>query len=126
MIAIDTSAFIAYLQNHKTSVTNLVDEALKINNAAIPSIVLTELLSDPKLPNEIRTNLSQLPLLEPKTGFWIRAGLNRAIILEKKLKARLADTLIMQICIDNNVALLTLDKDFKHFAKYCGLKLIET
>jgi len=31
--------------------------------------------------------------------------------------------LIAQACIDNDVALITRDADFRHFAKHCGLKL---
>lgn len=124
MIAVDTSAFIAYLQNQKTIVTDKIDDALRFNNVVLPSIVLTELLTDPKLPKDTISNLMLLRILEPTEGFWIRAGLSRAKIIEKKLKARLADTLIAQLCIDHEVPLLTLDNDFHHFAKYCGLKLL--
>jgi predicted nucleic acid-binding protein len=41
----------------------------------------------------------------------------------KRLKAKVADTLIAQSCIDHDVALITRDGDFRHFAKHCGLKL---
>jgi predicted nucleic acid-binding protein len=44
-------------------------------------------------------------------------------LLARRLRARLADTLIAQSCIDNDVALITRDADFRHFAKYCGLRL---
>jgi predicted nucleic acid-binding protein len=44
-------------------------------------------------------------------------------LITKGFKARLADALIAQACIDSDVALITRDRDFRHFAKHCGLKL---
>jgi predicted nucleic acid-binding protein len=124
MIAIDTSAFIAYLQNTQNYFTDILEKILQSNSAVLPPVVLTELLSDGAISQELIDNLIALPILEPTAGYWERAGKTRAKILQKKFKARLADTLIAQICIDHNVPLITLDTDFKHFAKYCGLKLI--
>jgi predicted nucleic acid-binding protein len=42
----------------------------------------------------------------------------------KELKAKLADTLIAQLCIDHEVPLITRDRDISHFQKFCGLKLL--
>jgi predicted nucleic acid-binding protein len=39
------------------------------------------------------------------------------------LKAKVADALIAQSCIDHDVALITRDRGFRHFAKHCGLRL---
>jgi predicted nucleic acid-binding protein len=64
-----------------------------------------------------------LPPLDLADGYWVRAGATRAVILRQTLRARLADSLIAQACIDANVALLTRDRDFRHYAKYCGLRL---
>jgi predicted nucleic acid-binding protein len=41
--------------------------------------------------------------------------------LAKGLKARLADTLIAQSCLDHGVPLITHDTDFRHFAALRGL-----
>jgi predicted nucleic acid-binding protein len=65
-------------------------------------------------------NVAVLELLE---GYWIRAAASRAKMLSQKLRARLADALIAQSCIDHDLALITRDNDFRHFAKHCGLKL---
>lgn len=124
MIAIDSSAFIAYLQNETNHITEKVERALETNNAILPPVVVVELLSDPILSAEVIYNIAALPTLEPKPGYWIRAGKTRSVILKRKLKARLADTLIAQMCIDYNIPLLTMDNDFKNFVKYCGLKLM--
>ena len=67
--------------------------------------------------------LKDLPLLEITEGYWERAGALRARILSQKLKAKLADTLIAQSCLDHDVALVTRDGDFRHFAAR-GLKLL--
>jgi predicted nucleic acid-binding protein len=68
-------------------------------------------------------DLVQLPLLEIVDGYWARAGQARRLLIRKGLKAKTADALIAQSCIDHDVALITRDKDFRHFAKHCGLKL---
>jgi predicted nucleic acid-binding protein len=65
----------------------------------------------------------ELPLLEPTPGFWERAGLLRASIVARRHKARLADTLIAQTCIDHGVPLVTRDLDFRHFVG-AGLTLL--
>jgi hypothetical protein len=123
MIAIDSSAFISYFNGEKNQINDLVETALKYNSVVLPPIVLVELLSDPHINKTITDNLTKLPMLEPTAGYWLRASNNRSILLRKKLKARLADTLIAQICLDYNVPLLTCDKDFNNFAKYCNLML---
>ena len=70
MIAIDTSSWIAFLSNHESADddTALVESALADHQACLPPVVLTELLSDPKLPREVATLLSQLPVLDPVSG----------------------------------------------------------
>ncbi len=64
-----------------------------------------------------------IPILDIKQGYWQRAGNTRAKLLNKGLKARLADTLIAQSCIDHRIPLITRDDDFRHFVKHCELKL---
>jgi predicted nucleic acid-binding protein len=85
---------------------------------------LTELLSDPKLPSSAAHNLSDLPLIEIRPGYWQRAGSLRAQVLAKKRKARLGDALIAQSCIDGGVPLITRDRDFRAFVDAAGLSLI--
>jgi len=85
--------------------------------------VLTELLSDPKLPREVVQLLLDLPIIELKPGYWHRAGVLRANVLAKRRKARLGDALIAQACIDRQIQLLTRDRDFKGFSDAAGLYL---
>ncbi len=75
-----------------------MEAALAECQACLPTIVLTELLSDPALPAEVAELLLQIPLLEIRPRFWERAGRLRAGVLATGRRARLADTLIAQAC----------------------------
>src|SRR6202011_5026217 len=100
MIAVDTSTWIGFLQGDGGDDTEVLDRALQDRQVLMVPVVLTEMLSDPKLPSEVSQSLSELPLIELKPGYWQRAGELRAKVLAKRRKARLADALIAQSCID--------------------------
>ena len=123
MIAVDSSTLIAYIQGDGGTDTALLDQSISSNQLVLPPAVLTEVLSDPKLPSGHASLIRSLAVLELHDGYWLRAAETRAQILARKLRARLADTLIAQSCIDHDVALIQRDGDFRHFAKHCGLKL---
>lgn len=122
VVAVDSSTVIAFIQGERGPDVDKFDAALS-GSVALPPVVLTELLSEPRLPKPHREMLLSFPLLELKPDFWARAAAIRSVVLSKKLRARLPDTLIAQACIDNDVALITRDGDFRHFAKHCGLTL---
>jgi predicted nucleic acid-binding protein len=124
VIAIDTSSMVAFLEGTRGDDADLVQSALDHQQLVLPPVVLTELLSDPRLPATVRSLLTGLPQLQIEPGFWERAGLLRASILKRRLKARVADALIAQMCIDQSVPLVTRDNDFRHFAKAAGLALL--
>ena len=124
MIAVDTSSMIAFLEGARGADTDVVQSALEHQQLVLPPVVLTELLSDPGLTKAVRTLLAALPLLEIEPGFWERAGTLRASILTQRKKARIADALIAQSCLDQSVSLVTRDRDFRHFARDAGLPLL--
>ena len=123
MIALDTSAVIAYLSGDEGRIAKSAAAAFERRVACLAPVVLAELLSDPVLPSSVALLLKELPRLEITDGYWERAGALRAKLLAKGLKARLADTLIAQSCVDHRVPLVTADRDFRHFAKH-GLELL--
>lgn len=123
MIAVDSSTVIAFFDNETGEDVQLFDASLSAGQIVLPPVVLAELLSDPNLPAKHAALVRQLPLLDTLDGYWTRAGQLRASVLARKLRARLPDTLIAQSCLDHNVALIRRDPDFRHFARYCGLKL---
>lgn len=124
MIAVDTSSMIAFLGGAGGSDTDLIQSALDEHQLVLPPVVLTELLSDPGLPQKVRSLLAALPRLDLEPGFWERAGLLRASVLKQRKKARVADALIAQSCLDQSVPLVTRDRDFRHFARAAGLALL--
>ena len=124
MIAADTSTWIAFLQGEEGDDTELLDRELGNRQVLMAPVVLTELLSDPKLASDVRQTLSEVPQIDIRRGYWERAGALRALVLAKRRKARLGDALIAQSCIDHAIPLLTRDRDFKAFAEAAGLDLV--
>ena len=124
MIAADTSTWIAFLEGRSGPDTRLLDQALGDHQVLMVPVVLTELLSDPKLPANVSETLSELPMLEIEPGYWQRAGVLRAKAIAKRRKARLGDALIAQSCIDRGTPLLTRDRDFRAFAEAADLDLV--
>jgi predicted nucleic acid-binding protein len=124
VIAVDTSSWIAFLAGDEGADVALVDRALADRQVVVPPVVLTELLSDPKLPQSVAALLREIPVLHPLPGFWERAGLLRAGLIAQGRKARLADSLIAQSCLDQEISLVTRDSDFRHFARSGGLALL--
>jgi predicted nucleic acid-binding protein len=124
MIAADTSTWVAFLEGVRGEDTQLLDKALEDRQVVMVPVVLTELLSDPKLPTGVAETLSEVPLINVRSGYWQRAGELRAKVLAKCRKARLGDALIAQSCIDGSAPLLTRDRDFRVFAKAARLHLI--
>jgi hypothetical protein len=124
MIAADTSSVVAFLQGAPGEDVELVDAALSQSQLHLPAPVLAELLSNPRLDPEVIGELAGLPLLEPTPGFWYRAGRLRSRLVAGRRKARLADALIAQLCLDHGVRLITRDRDFRTFAAAAELDLI--
>ena len=124
MIAADTSTWIAFLEGSGGADMLLLDQALGDHQVLMVPVVLTELLSDPKLPARVSEMLSELPMLEIEPGYWQRAGLLRAKAIAKRRKARLGDALIAQSCIDRGTPLLTRGRDFRAFAEAADLDLV--
>ena len=122
-MAVDSSTLIAYLQGDQGRDVDAFDKSLAAGDLAVPPIVLAEVLCQPKLPEKHRALVLALPRLDILTDYWVRAAASRSIVLARGLRARMADTLIAQSCLDHNIALIARDGDFRHFAKHCGLKL---
>ncbi len=66
----------------------------------------------------------QLPILPVTEGYWERVGRLRADVIARGRTARLADALIAQSCLDNDVLLITRDADFENFARVRDLDLL--
>jgi predicted nucleic acid-binding protein len=124
VIAADTSTWIAFLEGETAPDTELLDQVLGNRQLVMIPAVLTELLSDPKLPGSVAKTLCDVPSIELGAGYWQRAGELRAKVLARRRRARLGDALIAQSCIDGGISLLTRDRDFRAFIEAAGLKLV--
>lgn len=123
MTAADSSTLIAFFQGDVGRDVELLDKALESAQLVLPPVVLTELLSDPGLSSDFSDLVRAIPVLEIRHGFWERVAETRARVLSKGLRARLADSLIAQSCVDYETPLITRDRDFRHFATLAGLQL---
>ena len=123
MTAADSSTLIAFFQGDVGRDVELLDNALSSAQLVLPPVVLTELLSDPGLDSDFADLVRAIPVLELRLGFWERVAETRARVLSKGLRARLADSLIAQSCVDHETPLITRDRDFRHFATLGDLQL---
>lgn len=124
MIASDTSSLIAYFDGDRGLDVESLVAAMREGTLVLPPPVLTEILSDPSGAPEIAQKIESVALLDITEGYWVRAGQARRLLRRQGFKARVGDALIAQSCLDHDVALITRDRDFRHFAKHCGLKLV--
>src|SRR5271166_6594750 len=122
MIAADTSTWIAFLEGSNGEDAQLLDQALGDRQVLMVPVVLTELLSDPKLPPQVAETLSEVPMIEIATGYWQRAGILRAIA--KRRRARLGHALLDQSYRDRALPPLTRDCDVPAFADAAGPQLV--
>lgn len=123
MIAVDSSTFIHGLNGIRSEAVSLMRQAIAEERLLLPLPVVTEILSFPRATADLAKAMEAIPRLGLQPGFWERAGESRRLILTRGLRARLADTLIAQACIDSAVPLIARDGDFRHFAAHCGLQL---
>jgi predicted nucleic acid-binding protein len=123
MIAADTSSLVAYFAGDSGADVERLAAALTIGELVLPPVVVTEILSDPTGSPATGKQVERIARLDPTDGYWVRAGHARQLLHKHGCKAKVGDALIAQSCIDYDVALITRDRDFRHFAKHCGLKL---
>lgn len=123
MIAADRSALTAYFKGDDCREAAQVHVALTASDLCLPPVVLTEMLTNPVAHDEMMQTVAGFPLLPVTDGFWERAGTTRRTLREMNIRVKISDTLIAQSCIDADVALITREAEFLHFARHCGLKL---
>jgi predicted nucleic acid-binding protein len=122
VIAADTSTWIAFFAGEPGRDVEILDQALRDKQVVMVPAVLCELFSAPEITRYAEEQLNSVPLMPIEEGYWKRAGKSRAELLKKGRRARLADSLIAQVCIDTGVPLVTRDRDFRAFA--AGNKLV--
>lgn len=68
MIAADTRVIVAFLNDEADHSVEVFDEALANKCVVLPPVVLSELLSDPAIPEPLAAVLLQIPLLPVTPG----------------------------------------------------------
>lgn len=121
-VALDSSSFIGHLNGRHGDDTLAVKAALDAGTAVLPPLVVTEVLSLPGVSAEVLHLVGIVPQLELLPEYWERAGRLRAGVVASGRRARTADVLIAQSCIDHDIPLITADTDFRHFVRH-GLRL---
>jgi predicted nucleic acid-binding protein len=121
MIAADSSALVAFFRRQPGG--DRLDGPILSGHLVCPPVVVTELLSSTRFNLDELSTIASIPMMPLLEGYWSRAGLLRASLMQRGLKAGLGDALIAQSCIDADIALITLDRDFRHFARFGGLRL---
>ena len=124
MIAVDTSSLVAYLAGDSGDDVLRLDRAMADRNLLLPPPVLSEILSAPNLTDDIAEKILVLPRIEIVDGYWERTGKLRASVIAMRRKARLADALIAQACLDHGLPIIVRDRDFRHFAAAAGLVIL--
>lgn len=92
-------------------------------------LVLQELLqgfSGPKDRASIVERFAALPLLQPDREDHIDAAGLRNVCRKAGVQLGTIDALLAQLCIRHELTLLTTDKDFKHAARHCPLRVWPT
>jgi hypothetical protein len=124
VIAADASTWVAFLEGSGGEDTDWLDRALEDGQLVMMPVVLTELLSDSKLPFDVTETIAEVPLIEIAPNYWQRTATLRAKVLANRGKARLGDVLIAQNCIDHGISLITRDRDFRAFAEAANLNVV--
>lgn len=123
MIAVDASVAIPWFEGGDYPEVRRMDELMRARQIVFPAVVVTEVLSGPAVGEWVANVLSRSSVLPILEGYWIRAGQLRSRVRAAGRKARLADSLVAQACVDSDLALLARDSDFQAFAELGGLRL---
>jgi len=110
----------------KPKVQTLKDALGGADVVVTTGLVLQELLqgfSGPKAPSAIVERFSAPARVHPGRDDYIAAAAIRNTCRHRGVQIGTVDALNAQLCISNDLTLLTTDKDFSHAAKHCRLRV---
>ena len=127
MILVDSSVWIEYFNGKKNSHTDYLDEILGSEIVGIGDLMLTEVLQgfrSDKVYETAKSLLVDLPIFEMiGQEREIKAAEHYRFLRKKGITVRKTiDNLIATFCIDQQLPLLFVDKDFVPFVKHLGLR----
>jgi predicted nucleic acid-binding protein len=104
-----------------------LNEALTKGDLVVATgLVLQELLqgfNGPKAAEELLFRFQAIPLISPTRDTHVAAASLRNHCRRNGVQTGTVDALIAQLCIENELILLTTDNDFSYIARFSDLKL---
>lgn len=133
MMLVDTSVWIDYLNGVENPHTDLLDSAIVEGNVAIGDLIFLEILQGIRNDKDYRKTKQSLLTLDQYEMFGKemaeKCADNYRALRKKGITIRkTADVIIATFCIEQQMPLLFLDRDFIPFVGHLGLQpaLIET
>lgn len=123
MIA-DTSIWIDYFLGKQGEDLESFRMALNEGRVVMAPAVLSELLSSTEMIPEAEKALLEMPFAVPSPDFWRDTGKLRRHLAKQGMNATLADCLVVQSCLEQDLPLLTRDQGIKKFSAKAGLRMI--
>ncbi len=127
MIFVDSSVWIDYFNGENSPEVEKLDSLLGVEPISTGDLILTEVLQGFSSDKDYRTTknlLSSLTIFNMlDTKIAIKSADNFRLLRKKGTTVRkTVDTIIATFCIQNKLALLHTDKDFRPFHKHLRLK----
>lgn len=127
---VDTSVWSLALRRDPPSPTKEVQALVRALEAGemllTTGLVLQELLqsfSGPKAHAQILDRFSAMPLIMPDREDHIEAAALRNRCRRAGIQIGTIDAVLAQLCIHNDLTMLSADDDFTHIAGQCALRL---
>ncbi len=121
-VMIDTSAWIDFFRNSRGTTGDMVADLIRADNAFLTGPIIAELLQGVRGEKEnvqLDSLFSTIPCLEVKKNDWINTGKVLQKFRIKGVTIPLTDVLISCVAIRHEMAVLTLDKHFRHLSVDC-------
>jgi predicted nucleic acid-binding protein len=122
-VVVDTSVWIDFFGGQHA---DAVEEALAHGVVIVPPIVVAELVSGVRSPEE-RTKIGELlqdaPVHDTPLDHWIRVGDLRRTLARKGVTVTVPDAHVAQCALDHDAVLLARDEVFALIAKHTALRL---
>lgn len=129
-LLVDTSVWSLLLRRDTTraepEVQHLADALSGVDVVVTTGLVLQELLqgfSGPKSREQLLVRFATLPLLQPDREDYIAAAEIRNTCRRAGVQIGTVDALLAQLCIRNDLTLLSTDNDFKLAAAHCPIRI---
>jgi predicted nucleic acid-binding protein len=126
IILVDSSVWIDYFNGVNNSETDLLDSLLGVEPIATGDIILTEVLQgfrndqDYNIAKDLLTSLVIFNLINNTIA--LKSANNYRFLRKRGITIRKTiDVIIASFCIENEIPLLFVDKDFVPFIKHLNL-----